>query len=184
MSRKLEENFGSIVHFSQLCPGCLQVRGDTLDEPPPPHGTTIRRRSCSTNPGTTSVLAKRCLPVTLSPSVRSHHTFREEPLHGPVFHLYSKHSPSARKTTARVGTTAHMLFPVCYVLSLTCARPGLQLLFWTLEKVLWVLGHHSTGSHLDRTKAQVISIHTAYLATTPDGPFCQVALSCRTQRKW
>ena len=35
------------------------------------------------------------LPVTLSPSVRSHHTWREEPLQGPVFQLYSRHSPSA-----------------------------------------------------------------------------------------
>lgn len=35
------------------------------------------------------------LPVTFSPSERSHQTWRDEPLHGPLLHLYSKHCPPA-----------------------------------------------------------------------------------------
>ena len=44
---------------------------------------------------------------------------------------------------------------------LTCTWPSLQLLFWTLQQVLWVLGHNSSGSDLDRAETQVIPAHAA-----------------------
>lgn len=44
---------------------------------------------------------------------------------------------------------------------LTCTWPSLQLLFWTLQQVLWILGHNGSGSDLDRAETQVIPAHAA-----------------------